>query len=53
MIAPMPSVAEQHRIVAKVDEFIKLCDQLEANIRTRNDTASRYAEAIVNGIAAA
>jgi type I restriction enzyme S subunit len=50
---PVPPTAEQHRIVAKVDELMTLCDQLEANIREKNDTATRYAEAVVAQIAAA
>jgi type I restriction enzyme, S subunit len=28
-ILPIPSITEQHRIVAKVDELMALCDQLE------------------------
>lgn len=53
MPMPVPPLAEQRRIVFKVDELMALCDQLETNIRDKNDTAARYAEAIVQQIAAA
>ncbi len=52
ILVPVPPLPEQHRIVTKVDELMSLCDQLEANIRDKNDTATRYAEAIVQQIAA-
>jgi type I restriction enzyme S subunit len=40
---PLPSIAEQHRIVAKVDELMALCDRLEAQ---QADAASAHAQLV-------
>ena len=48
MLIPFPPLAEQHRIVAKVDELIALCDQLEASITTGEQTRSRVLESVLH-----
>ena len=45
LVVPLPPLAEQHRIVAKVDELMALCDRLEASLTTSDQTRTRLLEA--------
>ena len=47
MLVPVPPLAEQHRIVAKVDELVALCDRLETSISTAEDTRCRLLGALL------
>ena len=45
LILPLPPLAEQHRIVAKVDELMGLCDRLAAARAGREEVRDRLAAA--------
>lgn len=47
IIAPMPPLAEQHRIVAKVDELMALCEQLKTRLADAQITQLYLADAVV------
>jgi type I restriction enzyme S subunit len=47
LLIPLPPLAEQHRIVAKVDQLMGLCDQLEAQLTTSRTDSRRLLEAVL------
>jgi type I restriction enzyme S subunit len=47
LFVPLPPLAEQRRIVAKVDQLMALVDQLEAQLTASRAAASNLMEAVV------
>lgn len=45
---PLPPLAEQHRIVAKVDELMTLCDRLEGQLTSAASESRRLLEAVLH-----
>jgi type I restriction enzyme S subunit len=45
---PLPPLAEQHRIVAKVDELMSVCDELEQSLATEQTERARLLEALLH-----
>ena len=43
---PLPPTEEQHRIIAKVDELMALCDRLEEARKTREETRDKLTAAV-------
>ena len=48
-----PPLAEQRRIVAKVDQLMALVDQLEAQLTASRATATKLLDAIITELTAA
>jgi type I restriction enzyme S subunit len=46
-LIPVPPLAEQHRIVAKVDALMALCDRLEASLTATAATRRRLLDALL------
>jgi len=42
----LPPLSEQHRIVAKVDELMEICDEVESSLETGSDTSRQFIESI-------
>lgn len=49
---PLPPLVEQRRLVAKVDELMKICDELEARLTRAEELASTLVEAVVQELVA-
>lgn len=47
LVIPLPPLAEQHRIVARVDQLLKLCDTLEAKLEASREARERVVRALV------
>jgi type I restriction enzyme S subunit len=47
VLIPLPPLAEQHCIVAKVDSLMALCDRLEASLTTTAATRRRLLDALL------
>jgi type I restriction enzyme, S subunit len=45
---PLPPLPEQKRIVAKVDELLSLCGQLESGLKARSELAEKFARSVVS-----
>ncbi|HLO48658.1 MAG TPA: restriction endonuclease subunit S, partial [Kamptonema sp.] len=49
-VLPLPPLAEQHRIVAKIDQLMALCDNLEKQIDAANSKQTNLLNAVMTKI---
>ena len=50
LLVAVPPLDEQHRIVVKIDELMALCDRVEANLATGDDTRRRLLDALLHEV---
>ncbi|MEY2838088.1 MAG: hypothetical protein RJB60_387 [Pseudomonadota bacterium] len=50
LLLPLPPLAEQHRIVAKVDELMALCDRLEADQADAEAAHAQLVQALLDSL---
>lgn len=48
LLVDIPQVLEQKLILAKVDELMALCDELERNLLARENIAEKYSKSIIS-----
>jgi type I restriction enzyme, S subunit len=48
MVIPLPPLAEQHRIVAKVNELMAICDRLDTQVTATQTESGRLLEAVLH-----
>lgn len=53
LTVPVPPLAEQQRIVNRVDELMTICDQLEAQLTSTQEQSRRFLEAVLHEALAA
>ncbi|MDM7918920.1 MAG: restriction endonuclease subunit S, partial [Methanosarcina sp.] len=50
LLIPIPPLNEQKRIVEKVEQFMGLCDELEAKLRKSREDCEKLLEAVMKGL---
>ncbi len=50
ILFPLPPLAEQHRIVAKVNELMQLCDQLESRVADAQQQGKLLMESVLSEV---